>query len=109
MLTQRAMGHGVEGASGDPAGAVAGAGQSRVAALDHLPRRSAGEGEQEHPLRRDPVGDDACHPGTQGRRLAGSGAREHAKWSTVEGGDGALLLVETFQQVVHAFEHSAVG
>ena len=106
MLAQRAVGYRVEGPARDAPGLVPMAGKARLTAFYHLTGGPAGERQEQHSLRRDAAGDDVRHPPGQRGGLAGARAREDAQGAALELGDCALFLIETRQQIRHAFESS---
>ena len=109
VLPQRAVGHGVERAAGDPARPVPRTRQAGVAAVHHLPRRPAGERQQQHPLGGRAVGDQPCHAAGERRGLARPGAGQHPQRPAVEPRHRQLLLVQPGEQIlcVHAFDPRA--
>jgi hypothetical protein len=93
----------VEGSAPDPAEpAVAG---QPFRPREHLARGSTGEGEQQDSLGRDAPIDQARHAARKRPRLARTGAGDDQQRAAVVLDRVALLLVQAFKGVEHAFGH----
>jgi hypothetical protein len=102
VLTEQAVGHRVEGAPPNPAGAL-GLGQL-AGPGDHLPRGAPREGEQEDAFRPDAAPHEAGDPAGEGAGLAAPGAGDDQQVASVVQHGRSLVGVQVVEPGKHLFD-----